>query len=78
MFMYIIQPCEVARRSSREYLRTGLLVESRNIVGIKEEITILIFFLTSACAFFPFVILRCVVHNEIKADINASFVTFGC
>ena len=77
MFVDIIQPCEVSRCSSREYLWAGLLVQRRNIVAVKEEVAVLIFSFTGACTFCPFMILRSVVHNKVQADTDSTFVAFG-
>ena len=77
MFVKVVQPCKVTWRSSREYLWEGLLIESRNIIGIEKEITILIFLFTCACAFCPLMLFRGMVHNEVKADIDTVFVAFG-
>ncbi len=77
MLVKVIQPCKVARCGSWEYLWTGLLIESRNIVGIKEEITVLVFFFTCASPFGPLMLFGSMVHNEIKADVDAAFMAFG-
>ena len=76
MFVDIIQPCEVSRCSSREYLRAGLLIQRRNIVAVKEEVAVLIFFFTGTCTFRPLMILGSVVHNEVEAYTDSTFVAF--
>ena len=78
MLFDIVKPGEIARCCSREYLWTGFFIQSRNIIGIKEEIAVLVFLFSGAGTFCPFVILRGMVHNKIKADTDSPFVTFIC
>src|SRR5699024_6475719 len=37
MLLDIVQPGEVARRRGGEYLRTGLLIEIGNVIGVKDR-----------------------------------------
>ena len=77
MFFDIIQPGEVARSCSWEYLRAGLLVQSRDIIAVKEEITILIFFFSGAGALCPLVILRRMVHHKVQTYADPPFMAGG-
>ena len=77
MLLDIVQPGEVARRRGGEYLRTGLLIKSGNVIGVKEEIAVLIFPFPCACALRPFVILGGMVHNEVQTYADSAFMAGG-
>ena len=64
-------PCEVAGRSCREYLRNGLLIFIRNCPVVKEEVSVLILFLAGACSLRPLMILARMIHDEVEADIHS-------
>ena len=74
----IRKPGEIARRCRRKYLGHGLFIHGRDRIIIKEEIPAHVFPFSGPGPLRPLVVLRCMVHDKIHADVDAFFVAgFG-
>ena len=71
----ILDPREVSRRRGRKYLRHRALILGRYISVIIEKVAAHILSVTLSCFLRPLMILRCMIHDKIHADIDAFLMT---